>query len=197
MGALIAAALGLAPELIRLLAGDKAAGVATAAAEAIAGTSDPDKIKNLPPDQQAELRKALAQIALQQLQAEYADRASARQVGAQNKLIAWAQVTGAAIVLGIWGAMALRLAFNGLPAGNEVVFSTLFASVSGVLGAVQQFFFGNSTASKAANDRLDALAATAPVLALPASPLVLPADPARSTNSLNDASYEAARSTNR
>ena len=192
VGPLIGAALGMAPVLVEMLAGKRAGGLVEAAAEAIAGTSDPTQVKSLPPEQQAHLRQELARIALEVRRAELADFADARAAGAKSGLVAWAQVTGAAVILAIWGTMALRLAFYGLPPGNEVVFSTVFAGVSGVLGAVQQFFFGNSTASHAANQRLDALAAAAPALALPA-PSPLPVDPARAADDLNARSLAAAR----
>lgn len=184
MGPLIMAALGMAGPLVDLLAGKRAGGLVEAAAEAIAGTSDPEAIRNLPPDQQAQLRQELARIALEVRRAELADVQHARDAGAKSGLIAWAQVTGAGVILAIWGVMGLRLAFNGLPAGNEVVFSSVFAGVSGVLGAVQQFFFGNSTASHAANQRLDAIAASAPMLSLPAP---------STTDDLNAASLARAR----
>ncbi|ONG56956.1 hypothetical protein BKE38_05015 [Pseudoroseomonas deserti] len=190
MAPLIAAALGLAPVLVEMLAGKKAGGLVEAAAEAIAGTTDAEVIRNLPPDQQAQLRQELARIALEVRRAELADVQHARDTATKSNLVAWAQVTGAAVILGIWGVMALRLAFTGLPSGNEVVFSSVFAGVSGVLGAVQQFFFGNSTASHAANQRLDAIAASAPMLSLPAPQASIPTP---STDDLNGRSLAAAR----
>lgn len=184
MAPLIAAALGLGPALVEMLAGKRAGGLVEAAAEAIAGTSDPEAIRNLPPDQQAMLRRELAQIALEVRRAELADVQHARDTGSKSGLIAWAQVVGGGTVLLTWVSAHIMLLFLGVPPERAATITFVVSGISTAFGAVMQFFFGNSTASSAANRRLDALAASSPMLALPAP---------STTDDLNAASLARAR----
>lgn len=176
MLALLPILLSLAPSLAEWLSGPKAAAVATQAVsvvQAVTGTSDPDTVANLPPDKRAELQIKLAQIAVEMRKTENEDLIRASSMSVQSKLIAGAQVTGGAIVLAVWGYMVLRMATYGLPTGSSEFYATVLAGVSGILGGIIQFFYGNSTASNAANQRLDQLARQAPALA-PQVPLLLP-----------------------
>ncbi|KAA2211315.1 hypothetical protein [Teichococcus oryzae] len=168
MGPLIGAALGLAPELLRLLGLGQASGLAKAAAEAIVGTSDPAEIKNLPPDKQAELRAELARIALAERQAELADVADARALSEKSNLIAWAQVCGAAGVLLLYAAILLIFAFRGVPADGSGIFTLALGVLTTLLPIIAGFFYGNATAANSANARMDQIAARAtPLLTLP------------------------------
>jgi hypothetical protein len=195
MLAVLGTLLGLAPSLTRYLAGDKAAQVASIAVEAIAGTTDPEKIRDLPPDKQAELRIALQQIALQQMQSEHADRADARDLASKSNLIAWAQVTGGACVLATWAIAHLVVLFLGVPTENAGTFTIVLSGISTVFGAIVQFFFGNSTSANSANARMDQLAAKAPLLTQPAQPVAIAPTGPVSTDSLNDAALARARGT--
>jgi hypothetical protein len=197
MAPLIAAALGLAPVLLDALVGDKAGKVAaqvTDVVRSVAGTDDPAVIAGLPPEKKAELQKHLAEIALRTRQAELADVANARQMGTQVSLIAWAQVSGGAAILAVWAFMVLRMATYGLPVGSGEFYATALAGVSGVLGGIIQFFFGNSTASHAANNRMDMLASHVTSTAQPAAiattaPVVVAApqpDPTATADELMD-----------
>jgi hypothetical protein len=183
MAPLIAAALGLAPALIEYLGGKKASALATAAAEAIVGTSDPAEIKNLPPDQQAELRKELARIALAERQAELADVADARArdiaLQAAGKRNVRADVMVALCVVGILGGVAF-LSSGLIPSGSDVA-----GAVIGLLGLFSKCFadafsfeFGSSRGSADRARTQDALLTTAV---------------AKTADALNDASYQAAR----
>lgn len=182
---MIAAALGMAPALVELLAGKRAGGLVEAAAEAIAGTSDPEAIRNLPPDQQAQLRQELARIALEVRRAELADVANAREMGSKSGLIAWAQVGGAAAVLLLFGSLLLIFAMRGVPEDRSGIFTMALGVLTTLVPLIAGFFYGNATAANAANARIDRIAASAaPVLALPA--------PA-TTDDLNAASLARAR----
>lgn len=191
MAPLIAAALGMAPALVELLAGKRAGGLVEAAAEAIAGTSDPEAIRNLPPDQQAQLRQELARIALEVRRAELAEQQHARDAGTKSSLIAWAQVTGGGCVMLTWVSAHVLLLWLEVPPERAATITFVVSGISTAFGAVMQFFFGNSTASHAANQRLDALAASSPMLALP-GPMLSP-DPTRSADDLNARSLAAIR----
>lgn len=195
MAPLIAAALGMAPAVIELLAGKRAGGLVEAAAEAMVGTSDPAAVRDLPPDQQAALRQELARIALEVRRAELADTQHARDTGSKSGLIAWAQVIGGAAVLLTWVSAHLMLLFLGVPPESAATITLVVSGISTAFGAVMQFFFGNSTAASAANRRLDTLAAAAPVFSPPAAPLALPAPSAgeQTADTLNAAALQAAR----
>lgn len=175
MLALLPAILSLAPALAEYLAGDRAASVASKAVEVVrvvTGTTDPEAIANLPPDKRVELQLKLGEIAAETRRAELADVANARALTGQSRLVAWAQVVGGAIVLFVWCAMVLRLAMYGLPYGTGEMFATVLAAVSGVLGGITQFFYGNATSAQAANRRLDMLASLATNQTAPASVMV-------------------------
>lgn len=129
------------------------------------GTTEPDEVARLAksnPLKAAELRLELMNIAatneLAVLQAKLSDVADARRTGGQNPLIARAQVAGAAVVLGVWSFMVIRLSSYGLPIGAEEQYAIVLATVSGVMGGILQFFYGNSTSGHSANNTLANLA---------------------------------------
>lgn len=172
MLALLPAILALAPSLAEWLGGPKASAVAAQAVsvvQAVTGSTDPDVILNLPPEKRAELQMRLAEIAADQRKAELEDVANARALSAQSHLVAWAQVTGFGFVGAVWAFMILRMAAYGLPTGSGETYATVLAGVSGILGSILQFFYGSSTASAAANRRLDLLASQATTAAAPSA----------------------------
>jgi hypothetical protein len=199
MLALLPLALGLVPELAKWIAGDKAGTVAAQAADivrTVTGTEDPAAAAAVlqDPAKAMELRIALANIALEQERARLADVANARQMGTQVSLIARAQVVGGAAILCVWAFMVLRMAVYGLPPGAAEFYATVLAGVSGVLGGILQFFYGNSTAANAANNRMDLLASQVTSTAQPAAiattaPVVVAApqpDPTATADELMD-----------
>lgn len=201
MLALLPAILALAPTLAEWLGGSKASAVAAQAVsvvQAVTGSTDPEVIANLPPEKRAELQIRLAEIAVEQRRAENEELASARGMTLQSRLIAIAQVTGGGIILSVWGFMILRMAIYGLPYGSSEFYATVLAGVSGILGGIIQFFYGNSTASQAANQRLDQLARQAPALARAQAPAIINQPSGTivtggTAEDLNDASLRAAR----
>jgi hypothetical protein len=167
MAPLIAAALGLAPVLLDALVGDKAGKVAaqvTDVVRTVAGSDDPAVIAGLPPEKKAELQQRLAEIALETRRADLADVQSARQLASQVPLIAKAQVSGFGLIMLVWAAIHGWLVIRGvqgIPIENAGMIVTVVSGVSTLAGAVMQFFYGNSTAANAANNRMDMLASQA------------------------------------
>lgn len=190
MGPLIPVALSLLPSLAKWIGSDVAGEVATRAAsvvQAVTGSADPAEValRVQDPAQAAELRIRLAEIERDAEAAEYADRANAREMAGKSSLIAWAQVSGAGIVLVLFGSMLMILAFRGAPTDQAGLFYYALGILSALVTQIGQFFYGNSTAANSANARMDQLASKAPLLALPAPPVA--------TDSLNNASLTQAR----
>jgi hypothetical protein len=196
MGPLIPVAVSLLPSLAKWLAGDKAGEVAARAAgvvQAVTGSADPNEVAMAisDPVKATELRIRLAEIEHNAEAAEYADRANAREMAGKSSLIAWAQVSGAGIVLVLFGSMLMILAFRGAPTDQAGLFYYALGILSALVTQIGQFFYGNSTAANSANARMDQLASKAPLLALPAPPAAI-AGPV-TTDSLNDAALAQAR----
>ncbi|MFH5927160.1 hypothetical protein [Roseomonas xinghualingensis] len=182
LAALLPLALGLAPELAKWVAGDKAGTVAAQAAEmvrTVTGTDDPaaseailaDPVKN------AELRIRLAEIAaqreaaadlarLEMFRAATADAASARDMAGKSSLIAWAQVAGFVAVMAVFAAAFLAPIVTGNPAPKD---DLMTGALIGVFASVFGFFYGNSTAANTANTTTAALAARAGAAPSPVS----------------------------
>jgi hypothetical protein len=211
MLALLPLILSIVPDLAKWIAGDTAgavAGKAVNAATAILGTSNPQEaaVAMQDPVKAAELRLALAKVQadaeasqrqadLEAFKASLADVAGSRTLSGQSPLIARAQVAGAAAILCVWAFMVLRIAIYGLPYGSGEFYATILAAVSGILGGIMQFFYGNSTASHAANQRLDMLAsqATNGQPAAIATTGQVTVNQGATTDDLNEASLRAAR----
>lgn len=158
---LIPLAATLVPELIRLIAGDKAGTVATSAARAVlelTGTTDPVTARQrleADPAAAASLRQRLAEIALDASKAQYAEAAQQRQdeltaikltdrntAGARTTMqslagagspMAWGAPVVSAIVTGGFFVILGLLMLNGLGARDDKAFDIINIAI-GVLG---------------------------------------------------------------
>lgn len=181
MLALLPLALSVLPGIIDLIAGDKAgkvAGLAASAVATITGTTDPVAAKavlDADPGKAADLRAKLADIALEHRRLEIAEMQSVRNLSAAVPLVAKTQVAGFAAFFLVWSSMIARINIWGLPEGADVAtFANTLAAVSAILGLIIQFFYGNSTAAHAANQRLDKMAEGMANGAVPQAPVPPP-----------------------
>jgi len=169
MLALIPLLAGLIPEVAKLLAGDRA-GTAAAqvvdVAQAVLGTSDPvqAQVALQDPEKLGAIRVRLAEIAAQReaaaeqsrletFKAAVTDTANARELTGKSTMIAWAQVIFGSVIVAVIAINALAPLFTNRGFSIDPFLATVFGTVMG-------FFYGNSTASNAANSDRAALAAT-------------------------------------
>lgn len=178
MLALIPLVLSLVPEVAKLLVGDKAGTVAAQVADVVrtvTGTDDPATAAAAlaEPGKLADLRIRLAEVAAQReataRQAEIetfrlvvSDAGNARDLGSKSTLIARAQVTFASVIIGVVAVITLVPLFTYRTVTIDPFLATVFGTVIG-------FFFGNSTASNAANADRAGLARQASAAAQPAA----------------------------
>lgn len=150
---LIPALLGLvtqlAPSLLGLFAGPKAADVATkviAVAQDLTGTTSQDAAHAAlvaDPAKAEALRAQLAQIALDQLTAETADRASARnrEITLKDHTPALLAIT---VTLGFFGLLG-TMAFYPLQSGNAQVLNIMIGALGSAWMSVLGYYFGASS----------------------------------------------------
>lgn len=177
--ALLPMLLSLAPEIVKLLAGDKAGTAAAAVAGAvrtITGTEDPAAAAAAlaaDPAKAADLRVALAKIAadaeaaqrqadLDEMRAAMADVADARKatvtLAASGSKIAWgAPVVSVVVVVGFFAAFgAMMFAPSPADPGKAAMLNILVGSLASGWTAVIGFWIGSSAGSAAKNETIAA-----------------------------------------
>lgn len=170
---LIPLALSLLPELGKWIAGDTGGKVAAAAADvvrAVTGTDDPaaaaEAVQAMPPEQVAQLRIRLAEIARQQEQdartaeleawkATLADVQSARSqtvdLARAGSRVQWAPVLVSMVVLLAFALMAGAILFKAVPPENREAAMLMLGSLSSYAGAAVAYWLGSSAGSAAKN----------------------------------------------
>jgi hypothetical protein len=177
MPALLPLILSLAPELARLLAGDRAGTITSRATDlvrTVTGTDDPDAAAVVlqDPAKAAELRIRLAEIAAEaetaRLQAVLADAAGARaqtvQLAQAGSSIAWAApVVSLIVVAGFFACVwLLMLSPRAWDERTAALLNVLFGALTIGFGQVTNYWLGSSAGSKASGDAVRAIATSQP-----------------------------------
>ncbi len=151
--ALIPIALSVLPELARWAFGKDASDATsriTTTVGAVLGTTDPTEVQAAlqDPIKAAQLKTELVKIdsdfKLEMFRLEIQSAADARAMAGKSTLIARAQVTFGAVIIGIVAATVIAPLFS----YRQIEINPFIAAT---FGAVVQFFFGNSTSANAAN----------------------------------------------
>lgn len=167
IAALLPLLAGIAPEIIRWIAGDRAGDVAQqvgSVVAAVAGSEDPAVVQAAlaDPSKAAELRLRLAEIAAEQeekrrtaeleaMRATLADTASARAqtvalVQAGSRL-AWGPVVVSSLVLAGFGLVVVLALFRPIPPGSEALLNILLGNLAAMAMGVVGFWVGSSAGS--------------------------------------------------
>ena len=189
VAALLPLIAGIAPEIIRWLAGDRAGEVAQqvgSVVTAVAGSDDAAAVQAAlaDPAKVSELRLRLAEIAAAQedrrreaelaaLRAAVADTANARAqtvalVQAGSRL-AWGPVLVSALVLAAFGAVVVMALFRPIPAGSEALLNILLGNLAAMAMGVVGYWVGSSAGS-ARKEEMIRGALSGPFGAPPAEP---------------------------
>ncbi len=174
IGALIGAVTGLLPGIEDAIFGRNASAVQAAVTQVVAsvtGVAAPtaQDVAGLSPDQQAQLRVQLAQIAAADRQAvraqEMADQAAilkdvadARQqtialAGAKSP-VQWAAPIVSVVVLVTFGAVMFLALTRSLPAGSETLLNMLLGTLAAMATSVVSYWVGSSAGSQQKTDLL-------------------------------------------
>ena len=174
IGALIGAVTGLLPGIEDALFGRNAPAVQAAVTQVVAtvtGVAAPtaQDVAGLSPDQQAQLRVQLAQIAAADRQAvraqEMADQAAilkdiadARQqtiaLASTKSPIQWAAPIVSFVVLFTFGTVMLLAFTRSLPSGSETLLNMLLGSLAAMTTSVVSYWVGSSAGSQQKTDLL-------------------------------------------
>jgi len=169
MSPIIGLLLQYAPELIGVVAGDKAgtaAGKVADAAKVVFGTDDPQKAQaqiQMNP-QLAEAFVEQAKIQLEEVRLAIADVQSARlqtlELAKQGSAISWgAPVVSVIVVVGFFVVMGLLFVQPvDLPPSQAQLLNVLFGALIPAFGTVVQYWLGSSAGSKRSGDAVRAIA---------------------------------------
>lgn len=188
MFALLPLLLTLAPEVVRLIAGDKAGTATTAvtaAVRAVTGTDNPEAAAAAlaaDPSKAAELRVALAKIAadadqadrqasLDEMRASLADVADARKatvsLATSGSRMAWGAPILSGIILVSFAVMLCVVLTQAIPEGSAPLANVLLGTLSAMATQVANFWLGSSAGSAAKNETIanaqQALATSTPM----------------------------------
>lgn len=174
IAALLPILVGIAPEIIRWIAGDRAGDVAQqvgSVVSAVAGSDDPSVVQAAlaDPSKASELRLRLAEIAaaedekrrtaeLEAMRAVIADTASARAqtvalVQAGSRL-AWGPVVVSALVLAGFGLVVVLALFRPIPPGSEALLNILLGNLAAMAMGVVGYWVGSSAGSARKDEML-------------------------------------------
>lgn len=174
LAALLPLLIGVAPQIVSWIAGDRAGTVATQVGnivQAVVGSDDPDAVQAAlsDPAKASELRIRLAEIGAEQeqarrqadldeLKAVLSDTASAR---AQTVALVQAgsglrfgPVIVSTLVLTSFAAVVVLALFKPLPAGSEALLNILLGNLSAMAMGVVGYWVGSSAGSAAKTDMI-------------------------------------------
>ena len=175
MGALIALAVTIAPEIARWLFGDgseKTVAAASSAVEAATGTADADAAASVlqkDPSIASKLRMQLAQIAAEREKASHSDdldqfAAALRDAsdagtataapGGQKGPLAWSAPIISGVVLLTFGSVMGVVLLYGMPAGSETAANMLLGTMAAMATSVVSYWVGSSAGSARKEERL-------------------------------------------
>lgn len=174
IAALLPILAGIAPDIIRWIAGDRAGAVAQqvgTVVSAVAGSDDPATVQATlaDPSKASELRLRLAEIAaaeeekrrtaeLESMRAMIADTASARAqtvalVQAGSRL-AWGPVVVSGLVLAGFGIVVVLALFRPIPPGSEALLNILLGNLAAMAMGVVGYWVGSSAGSARKDEML-------------------------------------------